>query len=271
MSGYFSTYGPRWLNPTQLVRPFCREASRLCSWLKGRVVRDGASCECRGLQSCKGRLQAEREEVMHAEPARHAGGGVSLRDVLRGGQDVLGSMNSKELSNRPWALCSLFSAFLSLPSPAFVVSEAGSHSPLFPTRPQGDSPFQRLAWCFCKGRDMGWKGSRAGFSLLREDERFPSLQRPGTAPGWPFYREMVAIVRDLWGWRCVSSLQRWVAAARPGARTLLPGQGVLAGCSGALATTHAALCWGEVLCFASSLLPPVQPKYLLNFISLFPA
>lgn len=64
MSGYFSTYGPPWLNPTQLVWPFCREASRLCSWLKGRVVRDGAGCE-----SCKGRLQAEREEVTHAEPA----------------------------------------------------------------------------------------------------------------------------------------------------------------------------------------------------------
>jgi len=66
---------------------------------------------------------------------------------------------------------------------------------------------------------------------------------------------------------------------RAGARTLPPsqGSGLLAGCSGSPAAprdapaAHAALCWGEGLHIAAFLLPRVQPQYLLNFISLFPA
>lgn len=46
---------------------------------------------------------------------------------------------------------------------------------------------------------------------------------------------------------------------------------LVSGCPQEAPATRAALCRGEGLCFASFLLPHVQPKYLLNFISLFPA
>lgn len=182
MSGYFSTYGPPWLNPTQLVWPFCRKASRLCSWLKGRVVRDRAGCE-----SCKGRLQAEREEVTHAEPAAQLatpeGTGVFAR-------------HSSWRRRCPWKyelegafkppVGTLFSIFCrSLPSPSHLLSFlrlALTQVPSSQPVPRGDSPFQRLACHSCKGRDVGWKGCQAGFSLLREEERFPSLWRPGNYP-----------------------------------------------------------------------------------------
>lgn len=46
---------------------------------------------------------------------------------------------------------------------------------------------------------------------------------------------------------------------------------LISGCPQEAPATRAALCWGEGLHFAFFLLPHVQPKYLLNFISLFPA
>lgn len=111
MSGYFSTYGPRWLNPTQLVRPFCREASRLCSRLRGRVVRDGASCECCGLQSCGGGCgQSRRRWCKRME---------GLCETFSVGETMsLEVWAQKGPLNCPWAFCFLFSALLSLPPPA---------------------------------------------------------------------------------------------------------------------------------------------------------
>lgn len=50
-----------------------------------------------------------------------------------------------------------------------------------------------------------------------------------------------------------------------------PGMLLVSGCPQEAPATRAALCRGEGLCFASFLLPHAQPKYLLNFISLFPA
>lgn len=46
---------------------------------------------------------------------------------------------------------------------------------------------------------------------------------------------------------------------------------LISGCPQEAPATRAALCRAEGLCFASFFLPHVQLKYLLNFISLFPA
>lgn len=159
MSGYFSTYGPRWLNPTQLVWPFCREASCLCSWLKGRVVRDGASCECCGLQSCKGSLQGSGRRRRTEPPCRRGQG--SLRDILCRGGDVLGRVNSKGPLNSPRHFVLRFLPF-SLPSPSLLLSffRLDVSVPRVPP---------------AATRHTGWKGS----APWQEEERFPSLPRSG--------------------------------------------------------------------------------------------
>lgn len=75
-------------------------------------------------------------------------GTAALRDILHGGDDVLGSGNSKEPLNRPRALCSLFSALLSLPPPAFCcfLRLALTRVPSSQPSPMGTAPFR------------GWRG-----------------------------------------------------------------------------------------------------------------
>lgn len=111
----------------------------------------------------------------------------ALRDILHGGDDVLGSRNSKEPLNRPQALCSLFSALLSLPPPAFCCFSGWLlHESPHPSHPPWGQPLSEDGVDSCKRRAVEWKGSRAEFSLPGEDERFPSLWRPRTSPWCSF-------------------------------------------------------------------------------------
>lgn len=72
--------------------------------------------------------------------------------------------------------------------------------------------------------------------------------------------------RDLWSWRWPLPGQ-----GRDLDPASLPGRGGAGKMLREAPTAPAALYRGEGLRFASILLPHVLPKYLLNFISLFPA
>lgn len=125
----------------------------------------------------------------------------SLQDSLRGGDNVLGSMNSKRPLNHPWALCSLFSAFLSLPPPAFChFSGWLSHeSPLLSPTPMETAPFGGLHGAPAKAGMWDGKAPGQDFPYQRRMRGFLPFGCLGATPWWQFCREMVlmlSIIRE---------------------------------------------------------------------------
>lgn len=91
----------------------------------------------------RGRAAAEREERGMSRPR-----GQGLCETFSMGEMMsleAGTRRSLSTARRHFVL--YFLPFSPFPLPPFVVSQAGSNtSPLIPTIPHGDSPFQRMAW-----------------------------------------------------------------------------------------------------------------------------
>lgn len=130
-----------------------------------------------GLPSCEGRAGL----VLPA-------GTRALRDILRGGDDVLGSRSSKEAFKPPAG--TLFSILCpSLPSPSrllLFLRLALTRVPC-PHHPPWAQPLSGDG--FLQTQGCAWRGSGAEYSLPGEDERFPSLWSPRTTPWWQFRGE----------------------------------------------------------------------------------